>query len=215
MAGVSDDARIAPSAARERRAFAAGLRPRAQWLSVAALVAGLVAVAGGTGRTELATWVGLGELAQAPAEALRGALDRLVIGTLAIAAVVVGVVVTIGIASGSVGPVSSAERRRLSIDPVRMRAVPVIVGSLVLVMFVAELLRGVVAGAARAPAASEAGLAILWSGTASRVLSSMVGLLAIAGVLELVLSRRANRRALFQTEAQARSDAQGSGGRRG
>lgn len=214
MRVVSGDPRIAPSAARVRSAFLAGLRPRTRWLSLGGLALVLLVFLGGREPGELAGWAGVHELDRAPAGALDAAVGRLVSGTVAIAGVVLLVVALVALATGGLGLVSTADRRRLSLGPIGLRAGTAIGGSVGILILALAILRGTVAGAARAPAASEAGLTLLWGGTALRVLAVMAGLLALAGVLELVASRWANRRALFQTEAQARSEARSGGGRR-
>jgi hypothetical protein len=217
----SGDPSVAPSAARERRAFAAGLRPRARWLVAAGLAGSVLGALHGIEAAAVSRWLGLGALAPHPPAAvdpgamLAGALQRLVAGTLGIAAVVLAVVTIVTLLSGGLGFVSSTERRRLGLAATGSQPLAAVVGAIALGIGAVALLRGVVAGAARAPAASEAGLAALWSGAASRVLVVMAAVLAVAGALELIASRRANRRALYQTEAQARAEARSGGGGRG
>lgn len=215
MAVVSGDATIAPSAARERRAWRAGVRPQARWLVPAGLAAALLALLADAEPAEVARQLGLTAIEGDVHAATTHALDRLVVGTLGLGGLVVLVVVIAALVSGRLGVVSSAERQRLSARPVTSSAVSSLVPAVLALFAVLAGLRGVVAGAARAPAASEAGLFALYGGAASRALAVVAAALVVASVVEIAMSRRAVRRALFQTEAEARAEARSGGGRRG
>lgn len=199
---MADERTVAPSAARQRRAWRAGRRPRSRWL-LSAAACGLLA-AGLSAGVEAGPGVSPG--AVMPARWLHEVAVWLALGWLLGLALALGV----GLSTGQVGPVAGG-RERLDAPAPRP---PVLLGLLIVLglgLGLGAELVGVVAGAARAVDASEAGLVALWRGWAAQGLAVLGLGLGLAGLFELVLERRAHRFSLWQTPQQARDEARASG----
>jgi hypothetical protein len=176
----------------------------ASWVSHAAARRALAAI------SEISTPRSAGGLA-------RDALDALLAGTLALFGLALTVAVVVAWLSGGAGPVRAAARRRLGpTEPTHGRRTG---GAMSVLAVVAALvcglaLSGVLAGAARAPASSEAGLVALWHAWAVRG-AAVVGVIALSvGMLERWLRARAITAALHRTVAEARTDVRAGGGAR-
>lgn len=157
---------------------------------------------------QLGTWT--------PAPDPEAALSRLLVGSLGLAAAVLAVLVIVRLVTGTLGGVSSdGGRGDLPRQPAALGPTTTVVLGLVTLVAVAVALRGTIAAAARAVASSESGLHTLWMQTAADGLAATGSILLVAGLVEWVLLRRAQRRALWLDEAQARAERRASGsGRR-
>ncbi len=209
---MADDRPLPPSGARRVRAWQAGLRPRSRLiaLSLGALVGGLVLdqLAGAS----LSRAVSLADgLEQAPGLVASAALRKLAIGTVSLAGLWLAVVVVAGLLTRTAGPVRLSQRDRDRFAMPRDGLALVLVGVAVAGTVVA-ITRGVVAGAARAPAASESGLAQLWHGWGTRSLAELAAVAAVAGLVVWWWRRRAIEASLYQTHAQARAESEGTRG---
>ena len=201
---MADNRTIAPSPARQRRAWRAGLRPRTAWLLPAAGF-GLLGLALGGQIDGLTLQWGPGAITP---DAWLSRVGAWLVTGWSIAAVVV---LVLALVTRRLGGISSRDRQRLQASPARpdfwLRAVLVL--ALLAGLGVACL--GVLAGAARAVDASEASLVALWSGWAVR-LSMVVALgLAATAVVDLLVDRRDRLMRLFQSRQQRRDDARAGG----
>lgn len=133
---------------------------------------------------------------------------------IVIAVAAVAVAVLVGAIVGKLGAVDRNEARRLGTSV----HVPTSVWSVAVGLFtlvgIAWACSGVLAGAARAPAASPAGVTELWATWAVRLPAVAGTILVLAGLVELLLEHRARRRALFLSVEEARRERQAHGGRR-
>ena len=209
---MADERPLPPSRARRERAWRAGLRPRSRLLalSLAALV-GVLLVDELVG-TRLAEAVAVGDdLAQAPGLAASAALRKLAVGTVSLAGLWLAVVVAAGLITRTLGPITGPTRAGDRFVPPRDGLALVIVGVAVVGTVVA-LTRGVVAGAARAPAATESGLVQLWGSWGGRSLVEVAALAAAAGIAVWWWRRRAIEASLYQTHAQARAESEATRG---
>lgn len=204
---VADDRTLAPSAARVRRAWRAGLRPRSAWLLPAA-ACGLVALAlrGGLA-SEAPAWIRPGAIA--PEAWLERVSLVLVVGWLAMGGLVLGVAAL----ARRLGPVSAADGQRLRPAPERPAWIQRGGLGLVLALVLLVALRGVLAGAARSVDASEAGLTALWSGWAATLGGGLAIGLLVAALVDLLIDRRERVARLFLHPQQQRDEARHAGGR--
>lgn len=203
---MSDDRTLAPSAARQRRAWRAGLRPSSRALLPAA-ACGLLALAldGTTG--EVGTWVQPGAVSS---ESWLGAVARVLgIGWLVAAAVVLGLAAL----TRRLGVVAASDRRRLRPAPARPLGLLRIALGLGLGAVTLAAVSGVLAGAARGVDASEASLGTLWLGWATTLAITMAAVLGLGALVELVVDRHERVGRLFLDHAGARELARDAGGR--
>ena len=140
-------------------------------------------------------------------------VDSLVAWLVGVLAVVGLAMVGLALVSQRLGWVSTLEHQRLLPAPAR----PAVLARLVLCLAVGAglvlALVGVLAGAARAVDASEAGLAMLWLEWAERACVVLAGGLLLGAVVELLLDRRDREAQLWQTPQAARDEARAAGGR--
>ncbi|MCH9681382.1 MAG: hypothetical protein K0V04_08115 [Deltaproteobacteria bacterium] len=202
---MADDRTIAPGSSRLQRAWAAGLRPRAGWL-LPAMAVGLSAMAvdGMTrgpifdvrpGAVSASAWL--------PTLGWWLAGGWLVAGAL---------VVVVAVSIRRLGGVSSVARDRLSAAQVRPAATVRICLTVLLWVGLTMALVGVVAGAARAADAGEAGLTALWWGWTVRGGAVLAVGLGLAALVELFIDRHERVGALFQSREQVREQARARGG---
>ncbi len=204
--GQLPDARtIPPSVARLRRAHRGGLRIRSRWL-----VVGLWAVGLGVAFRKFAPawtqwahawWNAASQGRPGPepsAELVAAALAPLWIG-------VVAVVVAHGLL-GSLGPISSADRRRLGPAPLRAPWIRLSVAAAAAAIGLVWVLHPFLAGAARAVDGTGPALADLWQTWFMRGTGYAGLLLLAAGALEAKAVRGARRAALHQSPEDARRD---------
>ncbi|MCX4241310.1 hypothetical protein [Paraliomyxa miuraensis] len=207
---MADDRTLAPGPARWRRAWAAGLRPRAQWLWPAA--AGLLLAAGldgvhEAGPSSLGLDVRPGAIA--PTAWLEAAAGWLA-GCLGLAGLLVVLVTAL---ARRLGWVSTVARRRLGATPRRPSSIARLLLVGVVGVGLVLALAGVVAGSARAIDASEASLGALWLGWARRGTVTVALVLLGGAVVELWLDRRERAASLRQTPQQRRDEARMAGAR--
>jgi len=215
---MADDATVPPSAARIRRAWAAGRRPSSMWLSVGLALLGIAGLLAWW-RPEAAAFTttvrealarggdGVGDLVLA-------AFAAAVVGAGVVAAIVLAAIVLAGLLQGRLGPIDPELEARLAAPPARTPALAGILLAAVLLAIVAGDAMALLVGGARAADASEAGLAELWQRGASRLVVAL-GLAACAvGLIESWWSRRAELVALAITPEQAREEARERRGRR-
>ena len=153
--------------------------------------------------------------AQAPdASVLAIFVHDVLLGLGFIAAALVAGAALVATAAGRLGWVSHGQRARLGrVQRERPGFRQVLLGLLV-ALAIGIVLLDVLAGAARAPAASQVGLGVLWQTWVVRTFAYGGTVLVGVGVLELVLERRARDRALFQSVQEAREERLAHGGRR-
>lgn len=187
---MADDGSIAPDPRRLARAQRAGLRPGSPWLMPGALCLALAAGLRWYGPAVMETW----RAAWSGGLAGGAAIGELVI-TLMIAAAVVSVLVAV--LTGTLGWIDTRAREGLAVGSLRSEARGAL--ALVVPVLVVVLLAGVIAGAARAVDASEAGLSALWWAWSQRLLVGVGGLLLVAGVVDRALGRRRLWRALHRS----------------
>lgn len=203
-----DDRPIAPSPSRWRRAWQAGLRPQTRWLWPAAACAGLAA---GLDRGSI-WWPSVLDVrpgSLTPDAWLEQGAGLLGAGWGLAGALVLG----LALITRRLGGISGVARRRLRAapsSPIGLRALGL---ALAIGLGMALALRGVLAGAARAVDAPEAGLVALWRGWAGQGLVAIAVGLGLAALGELVLDRSDRRARLAQSRQQARDDARASGAR--
>jgi hypothetical protein len=205
---MADDRTLAPSPARWTQAWRAGLRPWSGWLWPAAACGVVAVVIDGTRDG------GLPWLEPTPGSVAPAAFVRTIAAALALLFAVAGsVAVALAIASQRLGWISSLAQRRLQAAP----SAPAILVRLLLCALlgtgVVMALVGVLAGAARAVGASEAGLTLLWLLWAERVATVLAIAFGLAAAAELLLDRRERGRRLWQTPQQALDEARAAGGR--
>jgi hypothetical protein len=205
---MADDRTLAPSPARWHRAWLSGLRPWSGW-SWPALACGLVALAIDRMGEGGEPW-----LDPSPGTARPGAWLGTAAAWLAAVLATAGIAaVALALASQRLGWVSMLEQRRLHAAPAR----PAVLARLGLCAAVGLLLvlalDGVLAGAARAVDADEAGLATLWLGWAGRATTALAVGLGLGAAVELLLDRRDRGARLWQTPQQARDEVRSAGGR--
>jgi hypothetical protein len=176
---LADDGSIAPDPRRLARAQRAGLRPGSPWLTPAMLCLGLAAGLRWGGPAVLERW----RTMWSP-----GSLDG--VGALVVTLMIGAAVISVGVAAlaGSLGWVDARAREGLAVGELRSAGRGAL--ALVVPVLVVLVLAGVVAGAARAVDASEAGLTGLWWAWAQRLLVAVGGLLLVAGVVDRALGRR-------------------------
>lgn len=205
---VADDRTIAPGPSRWRRAWQAGLRPRARWLLPAVACALVLLVLDGQsmnpGRGGLVT----------PGSLPPGAWLERVVWTLGVVWGGAGLLVLLVSAlTQGLGGISSEARRRLRAappSPLVFRSIGLAAG---VGLGVIGALAGVLAGAARSVDASEAGLIALWQGWALQLAAVLALGLSLAALGELVLDRAERRQRLRQSRQQVLDDLRASGGR--
>ncbi len=204
---MADDRTIAPGPGRLRRAWVAGLRPRASWLPVAA-AAGLLAVA-------------LQDLAARPSAVFDVRplttdsstwLTTVAGAVVALWIVAAAVVMAVAVLTRQLGGISTRERAQLGLEPARPVAWPRVLLSLALGLGLTMAMVGVLAGAARSVDASQAGLIALWLGWAVQAATAIAVGLGTAGLIELLLDRHDRHGRLFQTRQQVRDQARARGG---
>jgi len=145
------------------------------------------------------------------AEALRSAwsgneghvLWDMAFSTWPILLVVPALALAAAAASGSLGWVEGDRSRLGRVGAVRPGVGMAVLGAAVLVAL-ALAVRGVVAGATRGVAASEASLVVLWIEWLRRALLAAGCVTLVAAALELVMMRSALDRALHQSRREAR-----------
>ncbi|MEM7151750.1 MAG: hypothetical protein AAF799_02865 [Myxococcota bacterium] len=201
---MADDRTIAPSPGRQRRAWRAGLRPRSAWL-LPAVGFGLLAFALRGQVEALLRWWGPGAIT--PEAWLASASAWLVAGW-SVAAVVV---VLVAVVTRRLGGISDRDRQRLRAGPARPDVWLRMALRLGLLVGLGMACLGVLAGAARAVDASEAGVFALWSGWAVRASMVIAAGLAAAAVIDLLIDRRDRLLRLFQSRQQRRDDARAGG----
>lgn len=203
---MADARTIAPSTARLRRAWQAGMRAGARGL-VPAVACGLIAIALGGGANDVASWLRPGSVG--PDAWLDAVAHWLVVGWLVALAVVLGVAALLG----RLGSVSTRARDRLRPAPSRPAWLARAAVGLALAAGLALALRGVLATAARSVDASEAGLSAAWLGWATTLASIGAAALGLAALAELVIDRHERRGRLFIDRQRARDEARDRGGR--
>lgn len=187
--------RVPPSRARVRLAHRAGLRPSSPWLVPSTLCLGLAAA--------------LPELGAGLREGLRAGLvggdETHGLWAMSFETGSIGLVAAAGLAVAAVaaaGGVGRVRRGRLGrVGEISGPSVALGVAALVALVVI---LRGVVAGAARAVDASEVGLVALWGAWLQRGLVAVGAIGLVAAIVDLARARAAIRRALRQTPAEAR-----------
>jgi hypothetical protein len=204
---MAGDRTIAPTAARVARAWREGLRPAHRWLGAAAAVWGVTLVIPRVAarpdvidalRDELAA-PGLADVA-----VLEPVIVSALVVALGVAVAVVGAAVVTSVGVGTAGPrahrtVEVAPRQRVLESLWLPMALATAAG------FVAVSL-GVVAGAARAPGATESGLQELWATWAVRIGAVAGALLLCAGLAELAVERWRIVRRLHASPEQLREE---------
>ncbi|MEM9461814.1 MAG: hypothetical protein AAGF11_47085 [Myxococcota bacterium] len=205
---MADDRPIAPSPSRWRRAWQAGLRPKTRWLWPA--VACGVLAAGLDRGSRQGSW----GLDVRPGSLTPDAWLEQGAGLLGVGWGLAGaLVLALAWLTGRLGGISGGARRRLRAAPsssMGLRALGFAVAS---GLGITLALRGVLAGAARAVDASEAGLVALWTSWAGQGLVVVALGLGLVALGELVLDRSDRRERLAQSRQQARDDARASGAR--
>lgn len=204
---MSGDRTLAPSPSRWRRAWRAGLRPSAAWLWPAAGFGALALVLDGLreASADASADAGVGSpgIDVRPGAVTPGAWLELVVEWLAVGLLVAGALaVTVALLSRRLGLVSPLERRRLGAAEDRPGVLVRLVLVAVVITGLALGLQGVLAGAARAVDASEAGLAALWLGWAARGAGALGLGLGLGAGVELWLDRRERRQRLRQSPQQ-------------
>lgn len=208
---MSGDRTLAPSPTRWRRAWRAGLRPSATWLWPAAGFGALaLALDGlrdalGDGLADASADAGVGSpgIDVRPGAVTPDAWLELAVGWLAAGLWVAGALaVAVALLSRRLGLVSPLERRRLGAAEDRPGVLVRLVLVAVVITGLALGLQGVLAGAARAVDASEAGLAALWLGWAARAAGALGLGLGLGAGVELWLDRRERRQRLRQSPQQ-------------
>jgi len=207
---MADERTLAPGPQRWQRAWQAGLRPWAGWLWPA-VACGLLALAIDRLREGGEPWVALelGPGSVAP-DAFVDTLVAWLVGVLGVAGLGV---VGLALISQRLGWVSALEQQQLLPAPARPAVLVRLVLGLAVGTGLVLALAGVLAGAARAVDASEAGLAALWLGWAERACMVLAGGLGLGAVVELLLDRRDRDARLWQTPQAAREEARAAGGR--
>jgi hypothetical protein len=205
---MADDRTIAPGPSRWQRAWQAGLRPWSAWVWPATAL-GLVALVLGDAASRTAPWLDPSPGLVAPSAWL-GALVEPLVALLVVAGLgVIGLAVLMR----QLGGVSALAQRRLGAPPGR----PAVLARLGLCLAVGAgvvlALDGVLAGAARAVDASEAGIFALWRGWAERAGAALSLGLGLGAVVELWLDRRERGARLWQSSQQLRDEARAAGGR--
>ncbi len=193
---MPDDRPLPPSAARVRRAYAAGIRP-----SVGPVVAALgfaAVVASGAARLP-ASIASVGRIGSSSALA-----DLL--GTMVGVAGTVALVVLAGLAALGVRPVDRAARARFSGVRVRRSSLAMAGGVALGTALAAAVGAPLAAACARAAAASPAGIAAFFEGWGVRgAVGVGLGLAALSAYARFV-ERRAIVQALYQSHAQRRAE---------
>lgn len=209
---MSDERTFAPSPLRWRRAWAAGLRPRARWLWPAVAFGGLTILLDELGAGRSGTIPA--ELDLRPGQVAPQAWLETAVGWLAAGFCTAGlVVVAVAVLSRRLGLVSTLEQRRLGAAPDRPGALVRLGLVAVVLVGLALALVGVVAGAARSVDASEAGLVALWLGWAQRGSAALALGLGAGAAVELWLDHRERGLRLRQSPQQLRAQRREGGAR--
>jgi hypothetical protein len=215
---MADDATVPPSAARIRRAWAAGRRPSSMWLPVGLALlgtAGLLAwwrpdVAAFTSTLRDALVRG----GDGSGDLVIAAFGAALVGAGFVAAIVALAIVGAGLLQGRLGPVDPELEVRLAAPPSRSPMLFGMVLAAVLLAITAGDVLALVVGGSRAADASEAALDRLWQQGALRLVVALGLGACVIGLVESWWSRRAELVALALTPAQARDEARERRGRR-
>ena len=116
---------------------------------------------------------------------------------------------------GGLGPIRRGEARRLGAAAVGAPAIAFVVLAGLVALVGLAALDGVVAGAARAPDASMAGLGELYRVWAARTAATVGVAALVAGLIELALERRRHWRSLHQSVEQGAASYRSAGARPG
>lgn len=195
LAALADDGSIAPDPRRLARAQRAGLRPGSPWLTPAVMCLALAAGLRWGGPAVLVRWRAVWAQGVAGVDGVGALVVPVMIGAAVIA-------VAVAALAGSLGWVDARAREGLAVGELRSAGRGAL--ALLVPVLVVLVLAGVVAGAARAVDASEAGLAGLWWAWAQRLLVGVGGLLLVAGVVDRALGRRRLWRALHRNHDELR-----------
>lgn len=215
---MADDATVPPSAARIRRAWAAGRRPSSMWLPVGLALLGIAGLLAGW-RPDAAAFTATVRAAlvhggDAVVEVVSMALGAALVGAGLVAAIVLASVIGAGLLQGRLGPIDLDRDPGLGAPPSRSPVLLGIVLAAVLLAIAGGDALTLLVGGARAADASEAGLARLWREGALRLLVALGLGACVVGLVESWWSRRAELLALALTPARAREEARERRGRR-
>ena len=215
---MADDTTVPPSAARIRRAWAAGRRPSAMWLSVGLTLFGLAGLVAwwqpeAAGFTTMLRQ-SLAHGGDATTAIVTSAFGAALVGAAIVAAIVLAAIVGAGLLQGRLGPIDHELEAQLGAPSVRSPVLLGIVLAAVLVAIAAGDALALLVGGSRAADASEAALAELWRGGALRLLVALGLAACVVGLVETWWSRRAEIAALALTPARARDEARERRGRR-
>ena len=203
---MAEDRPIPPSASRLARAHAAGIRADPRWLSTGIVCLVLAGALASIDPQALAASLQIGgpQIAGHYDDVAVLALTRglTLWGTLL--AAVLGALLLIRLATGSLGAIDSRAAEGLDAAPVAASGAAMAGAAIVGLGVLVAVVIGVLAAAARGVDASEAGQLQLWSGWAVRLLLAAGATLCPIGLLELSSWRSSRWRALHQSVEQAR-----------
>jgi hypothetical protein len=215
---MADDRTVAPTPARVRKAWKAGTRAPHRWLTGAAavwvttwwLAARSPSIASVAGEIRRAMSAPDGPDAVAVVTPL--VVDAAVLVAW-VSSAVVAAWLLVGLVTGTLGPVRRmpAAPRAAPADRWTDGVWPAL--ALATVWLCAAVLAPVLAGAARAPGASLAGLEALWHAWAVRIGVVTGGALAAAGLVEHAVERRRLVRRLHASPEQLAQERRDAGGR--